>query len=137
MKNDIVTVEKTYDAPMDKVWAALTVPALMKQWYFDVPDFRPEVGCEFSFMAGDGEKKWLHLCRVTEVVKGSKISYSWRYDGLEGESFVTFALSADGGSTHLNITHIGLSTFSFGSESFLKGWTYFATKALPEFLAKN
>ncbi|MCW3126455.1 MAG: hypothetical protein JWO03_2113 [Bacteroidetes bacterium] len=141
MRSDRVTVEQTYDAPIARVWQALTDPAQMKQWYFDVPDFKPEVGVEFSFLAGDDKKKWLHHCKVTEVKPGTSITYSWRYDGEAGNSFVTFALAEQGDKTHLKITHVGLNTFpdknEFRSESFNEGWIYFATKALPEFLAKK
>jgi uncharacterized protein YndB with AHSA1/START domain len=31
------------------VWKAITNAADMKQWYFDIPGFKPEVGFEFSF----------------------------------------------------------------------------------------
>lgn len=140
MRKDTVIVEHTYNAPIARVWQALTDPAQMKQWYFDVPDFKPEVGCEFSFLAGSETKKWLHLCKVVEVIPGTSISYSWRYDGEPGNSVVTFALTTQGDKTHLKITHVGLDTFpdmdSFRAENFNEGWTYFATKALPGFLEK-
>jgi uncharacterized protein YndB with AHSA1/START domain len=72
----------------------------MKQWYFDLAEFRPEVGFEFSF-TGQGQKgvQYLHHCKVTEVVVGKKLTYSWRYEGYEGMSYVHFELFAEGSTT--------------------------------------
>jgi uncharacterized protein YndB with AHSA1/START domain len=112
----------------------------MRQWYFDLADFKPEPGFEFQFLAGTDDKKWLHLCKVTDVVPGRKLTYSWRYDGYEGNSYVTFELSPENGGTKLTLTHTGLETFpaipEFAKGNFMEGWTHFAGKALPEFLAK-
>lgn len=139
MQSDTVIIEHTYAAPISKVWTALTDPAQMKQWYFDVPDFRPEVGCEFDFHTASGEIKKHLLCRVTEVDPGRKISYTWKYAGHGGESHVTFALSELAGQTHLRITHVGLASLplQLTGIGFHAGWTYFAAEALPEFLMKN
>jgi uncharacterized protein YndB with AHSA1/START domain len=35
------------------VWLALTEKDLIKQWYFDLPEFRPEVGFIFEFTGGE------------------------------------------------------------------------------------
>ncbi|HKO81029.1 MAG TPA: SRPBCC domain-containing protein, partial [Chitinophagaceae bacterium] len=71
-------IERTFDAPLAKVWEAITDNDKMKQWYFDLPGFKPEVGFEFEFTGGpDDGKQYLHLCKVTDVVVGKKITYSW------------------------------------------------------------
>src|SRR5690606_28086515 len=49
VKSKPVVVEKTYDAPVRRVWEALTNKEQMKQWYFDVDDFRAEEGFSFRF----------------------------------------------------------------------------------------
>src|SRR5205085_2254044 len=42
-----VVIERTYDAPLEKVWRALTDETQMKQWYFPtMPAFKPVVGFE-------------------------------------------------------------------------------------------
>lgn len=134
--------ERILNAPIEKVWGALTEKEQMKQWYFDIPGFKPEVGVEFQFLAGSETKKYLHLCKVTEIIPGKKIAYTWRYDGIEGNSEVSFELFPEGEKTKLVLTHKGLETFKtdnpdFAKKSFIKGWTYFTTKALPEFLEKQ
>lgn len=55
----------------------------MKHCYFDIKEFRPEVGSEFDFHAGDGTTDFHHLCRVVELIPHKKLAYTWRYEGLE------------------------------------------------------
>lgn len=137
MTNQLV-IERTYDAPIHKVWQALTDKEKMKQWYFDIPEFKPEVDSVFTFKAGPAEKKYLHECKVTEIIPNKKISYTWYYPGYEGQSEVSFELSGQDGKTHLTLTHKGLETFDqveFPKENFNCGWEYFGG-ALGDFLKK-
>jgi uncharacterized protein YndB with AHSA1/START domain len=141
MKSEPFVIERTYDAPVEKVWEAITNKDQMKQWYFDVPQFKAEVGAEFQFTGGTEEQQFLHLCKVTEVEKGRKLTYSWRYDGYEGNSFVTFELFPEDNKTRLKLTHAGLETFpadntAFAKENFAMGWTELIGTSLKEFLEK-
>jgi len=111
----------------------------MKQWYFDLAEFRPEVGFEFQFTGGTEEHSYLHLCRITEVVPGRKLTYSWRYEGYAGNSFVTFELFAEGDKTRLKLTHAGLETFPASNpdlrrENFEAGWTQIIGTNLKNYL---
>jgi uncharacterized protein YndB with AHSA1/START domain len=140
--NTPVIVERVYDAPPARVWAALTDPDEMKKWYFDIPGFRAEPGFEFSFMGGDETTQFKHLCRVTEAVPGKKLAYTWRYEGFPGDSLATFELTHEGAGTRLRLTHSGLETITphhdgFKRENFIEGWTYFSQKALPEYLEQT
>ena len=99
--------ERTFNAPSEKVWRAITDKDQMKEWYFDIAEFQPEVGYYFRFEGGDDRQKYLHLCTVTEVVPGRKLTYSWRYDGYLNETYVTFELSEEGDRTRLKLTHEG------------------------------
>jgi uncharacterized protein YndB with AHSA1/START domain len=142
MKTSPFVIEKTFNAPVTKVWEAITVSGQMKQWYFDLPGFKPEVGYEFEFSGGpDDGPQYLHLCKVTDVVVGKKITYSWRYDGYPGNSFVTWELFEEGNKTRLKLTHEGIETLGpgnpdFAKENFAQGWTDFIDKALKDFLEK-
>src|SRR5207253_2026623 len=104
-------IERTYNASAERVWRAITDREQMKQWYFDIKDFKAELGAEFQFEGGTKEKCYTHLCKVTEVVPQKKLTYSWRYEGYEGNSFVTFELFPEGDKTRLKLTHAGLETF--------------------------
>ncbi|SDL12335.1 SRPBCC family protein [Siphonobacter aquaeclarae] len=134
-----ITFDRTYHAPAEKVWDALVNPAKMKQWYFDIPGFQPVVGYRFEFLGGREGREYRHLCEITEVVPGRKLTYSWRYDGYAGNSFVTFELFPEGTDTRLLLTHRGLETFpkevaDFAPGNFVEGWTSILGKSLPKFL---
>src|SRR4051812_17953320 len=92
MNNEPIVIERTLNAPATKVWQAITDADQMRQWYFNLPEFKPEVGFEFQFEGGPDDRKYLHLCKITEVIPGKKLTHSWRYGGLAGNSFVTFEL---------------------------------------------
>lgn len=142
MNTQPLIVERTLDAPVNIVWAALTDLDKMKQWYFDIDDFKPEVGFEFRFTGcGPKGEEYLHLCKVTEAIPGKKIAYSWRYDKYPGNSVVTFELTEDGDKTKLKLTHTGLETFTtenpdFARSSFEAGWNEIIGTMLPNYLAK-
>jgi uncharacterized protein YndB with AHSA1/START domain len=141
MENHPFVIERTYDAPLDLVWKALTDKERMKQWYFDLAEFKAEVGFEFEFYGGTEEISYLHLCKITEVIPGRKLTYSWRYDGYEGISFVTFELFAEGNGTRLKLTHAGLESFptsnkDFAKHNFAEGWTALIGTNLKTFLEK-
>lgn len=142
MNNEPFVIERIMNAPVADVWKAITDKTEMKQWYFDLKEFKPVVGFEFSFSAGSDAKKYLHLCKVIEVITGKKLSYTWRYDKYPGNSTVTFELFPDGSKTKLKLTHKGLETFphdnpDFAEESFTKGWTHIIGKSLPAYLEKE
>lgn len=142
MKHEPFIIERTFHAPVEKVWKAITDKDQMKQWYFDLAEFKPEVGFEFQFEGGDEDKCYVHLCKVTEVVVGKKLTYSWRYKGYEGNSFVTFELFDEGDTTRLKLTHEGLETFpinnpSFAKANFVAGWTQLIGTSLKAFVEKE
>ncbi|GAA4466193.1 hypothetical protein GCM10023093_19880 [Nemorincola caseinilytica] len=135
-------IERTLNSPIDTVWEAITDAEKMKHWYFDLPGFRAEVGYEFSFTGGTEEHQYLHLCRITEVVPGHKIAYTWRYDGYPGESLVTFELSEEGNGTRIKLTHSGLETFGttnpdLARHNFEAGWTDIIGRSLPTYLGQQ
>jgi len=139
MSQTPLIVERTYNAPVAKVWEALTNPEQMRHWYFDIPGFKPEVGFEFSFSAkGKEGEDYHHECRITEVVPLSRLTHSWRYRGHPGDSSVTFELTPEGNKTHVKLTHTGLESFppvsAFARENFVEGWNQIIGKGLKEFV---
>ena len=142
MSNASIVIETVYDAPVAKVWKALTDHGEMKKWYFDMAAFKPEIGFEFQFICGrpDGEQ-YIHLCKVTEAVQNKKIAYSWTYKGYAGYSIVMFELFAEGAKTRLKLTHEGLESFpadnpDFDKKNYEEGWTYITGKTLKEFVGQ-
>src|SRR5436853_6188990 len=74
-----VVVERTFNAPITRGWKALTDVNEMRQWYFDLKEFKPEVGFEFEFVVEHVRNSYHHLCCLTEVIPQKKIAYTWRY----------------------------------------------------------
>ena len=136
-------IEKTFDAPPEKVWKAITDKDQMKEWYFNLSEFKAEPGFEFSF-AGKGRKgeDYLHICKVTEVIQENKLSHSWSYKGYPGMSEVTFELFPEEESTRMRLIHEGIESFAangpdFTKESFAEGWTMIIGKSLKDFTEKK
>jgi uncharacterized protein YndB with AHSA1/START domain len=140
MDDKTVIVEQLFDKPVKKVWTAITDNEEMKHWYFDLKEFRPEIGFEFRFLAGPSEdNQYLHICKITEVIPEKRISCSWRYEGYEGMTVVTFELIPEGERTSLKLSHTGLETFpgsnpDFAKENFAAGWKEIIGKNLKNYL---
>jgi len=136
-----VVVERTFSAPPERIWKALTDVEEMRRWYFDLKEFKPEVGFEFEFTVEHEGVKYCHLCKITEVIPQKKLAYTWRYKGHEGDSLVAFELFADGEKTRLKLTHEGLETFpktpSFARKRFMEGWTQIIGSSLNEFVESD
>lgn len=137
-----IIVERVFATTVDALWRALTEKDEMKQWYFDLPEFKAEVGFTFTFAGGPSpERQYVHLCEVMEVVPGKKLSYSWRYEGYIGNSLVTFELYPQGEKTLLRLTHAGLETFpsdnpDLAKHNFEVGWDAIVNQSLLAYVQK-
>jgi len=140
----IVIVERTFNAPIERVWDAISNNDAMQQWYFKIPEFRPEVGFEFEFEGLTSDKKPKHhKCQVTEVVLGKKLAYTWRYEEWKGISTVTIELFAEGKQTKLRLVHSGLDSFvvnnthDLDAHNFAAGWADIIGRSLKEFVERD
>ncbi len=141
MKSEPVVKEVLLNAPALNVWKAISDKEQMKEWYFDLKEFKPEIGFEFQFESGPDDRSYLHLCKITEVVPEKRLSYSWRYDGYPGDSLVTFELFKEGNKTRLRLTHENLESFGtdnpdFTKDNFVEGWNMIIGKNIKEFVEK-
>ena len=139
--NDVaeaIVMERTFDAPVAKVWRALTDVNQMREWYFDLKEFKAEIGFEFEFVVEHEGNTYHHLCKVTEVIPQRKIAFTWRYKGEPRNSLVTFDLFPEGNKTRLKLTHTGTETFpktpAYGRKNFEAGWTALIGSELKQFL---
>jgi uncharacterized protein YndB with AHSA1/START domain len=140
-----IVISRVFNAPVPRVWQALTELDAMKQWYFEeLSAFKPEVGFQTQFNVHWEGTDYMHVWKITEVVPEKRITYSWKYAAIPGESFVTFELAPEGNEkTRLTLTHVGLETFdpdkhpNYARKNFVGGWTHFMDSALPEFLEKK
>ncbi len=138
---EAVVIERTFNAPIAKVWRAITDVDQMRAWYFDLKEFKPEVGFEFEFSVEHEGMTYHHLCRVTEVVSQKKIAYTWRYKGEPGDSLVTLELFAEDDNTRVKLTHTGIETFpktpAYARKNFESGWTAIIGTELKQFVEQS
>jgi uncharacterized protein YndB with AHSA1/START domain len=138
---EAIVMERTLNASVARVWKALTDVDQMRQWYFELKEFKPQVGFEFEFVVEHEGNTYHHLCRVTEIIPEKKIAYSWRYKGEPGDSLVTFELSAEGEKTRLKLTHSGIETFpktpAYARKNFETGWNTIIDSELRQFVEKT
>ncbi|UYQ92329.1 SRPBCC family protein [Chitinophaga horti] len=141
MTSTPLIVERTYKAPINRVWEALTNKDQMKAWYFDIEDFNLEKGHRFHFTGGDEKEQYLHECEVLEVNAPNKLRHSWTYpEHNDGYSVVTFELFEEGADkTRVQLRHEGLDSFpkdhpNFAVESFTEGWNYILGESLLKFV---
>ena len=143
MKNTPIVVERLLDAPIERVWSAISSKEEMDKWYFMTSSFEPRPGHQFKF-SGQGRKgeEYIHLCEVKEAVPMKKLSYSWRYEGMPGDSLVTFELFPEGDKTKIKLTHTSIESFAtdspdFAPSSFNEGWNAILGQMLPDYLVKS
>ena|SRR5215831_18879097 len=73
---DAVIIERILNAPVARVWKALTDVEQMREWFLPCwrrdewsgPKFKPQVGFEFEFVVEHKGNSYHHLCKVTEVI---------------------------------------------------------------------
>lgn len=130
-KNEIIIVEKNIEFSKETVWNAITQIDQMKQWFFEqIESFEPIVGFKTSFDVKSGVRIFRHIWKISEVIPQNIIVYSWKYEGYEGDSFVTFELQLNNSETNLKIINKIVEDFSadipeFQRDSCVAGWEYF------------
>lgn len=135
-KSPTLVLERTVNASSDLVWRALTDIKLLKKWQPYFTEFSPQVGFETRFQMGpDENKQYKHICEVTEVIEGKRLTYSWRYENHPGDSYVTFELSPVDEGTKVTLLHHITEPFpsdnpDFASNNFTEGWTAILTKLI-------
>lgn len=97
---------RRYARPVDKVWAALTVPERLSDWFAQAKLDRLEVGAviELYFTGAD----YRSIARIVELDPPRTIAWIWSEPDGSQASHVRFELAADGEGTQLTLTHSGL-----------------------------
>ncbi len=124
-----VTLVRRIKAPPAKVWAAITRPEQMLQWWG--PDAGPTLKAEadvrpggrfsivFRLLNGD-EHSPTGIYR--EVVPEKTLVFTWEWPGMpERESLVTFQLEPFDGGVELTLIHEHLPEEA--RESHVQGWS--------------
>lgn len=138
-----VIVQQSFHVSVSQLWKAISELEQMKLWFFEnIEDFSAEVGFETQFNVTSGERDFMHLWRITEVIPLEKIVYSWKYEGYEGESFVSFETFITESGSSLRVSHFVTNSFpqsipEFTKESCLGGWEFFINNRLKKFLGNQ
>ncbi|MBN9016352.1 MAG: SRPBCC domain-containing protein [Rhizobiales bacterium] len=101
------------DAPIEKVWRALSDPALLAQWLLP-NDMVAEPGARFA-LAGSAAEGGTIACEILESDPPRRLSFSWKADGSKAgsaekplDTVVTFELEpGKEGGTRLRLFHDG------------------------------
>ncbi|MBX3200568.1 MAG: SRPBCC domain-containing protein [Labilithrix sp.] len=114
----------------EKVWRALTEPALLAEWLLPVVDLELAEGAAFRFQAQplpawDG----VVSCRVLEIETHRKLRYAWVVGDMD--TVVTFTLAPTATGTRLSLVHSGFKPDqkqNFGGARY--GWKMMGGKLL-------
>jgi uncharacterized protein YndB with AHSA1/START domain len=90
----------------EKVWRALTDPALLAEWLLPVFDLTFEPGAAFRFKA-EPQPGWDGTvdCRILEIEEHRKLSYTWVVG--DTDTVVTFTLVRTASGTRLSLVQSG------------------------------
>lgn len=112
----IIIVERTFDAPREKVFAALTDPEKLKNWWSPWGTLKIELdlreGGEWRFSDVSGEETHAFFGRFHEITAPERIVQTEEYANLGERGHVIldkYELAEKDGKTHLTITMACLS----------------------------
>ena len=95
---------------LEKVWRAITDPALLTEWLLPVVGLALELepGAPFTLQAPafpgwDGSVK----CRMLEIEPRKKLSYAWVVGEMAIDTVVTFTLTPTASGTRLSLVQSG------------------------------
>ena len=122
----------------EKVWRALTDPALLAEWLLPVIGLELQPGASFTFKTQpypgwDGTVS----CRMLEIEAHRKLSYAWVVDGMSLDTIVTFTLTPTASGTRLSLVQSGFKPEqkqNFGGARY--GWKMMGSK-LEDLLART
>ncbi len=136
-----VTISHRYNAPIEKVWDAITRPEQMKTWYFHVRDFALEEGNVFTFYETETGGKYLHRCEILRIIPQKLFEHTWEHPSHSaGTTLLQWKLTAEGEhETLLTLSHSNLENLAdagpeFAPENYEFGWKGFINIALRNYL---
>lgn len=137
-QTDSISFEFDLRHSPQKVWRALTDPALLTEWLLPVVGLDLQPGAAFTFKSQpypgwDGTVN----CRILEIEAHRKLSYTWVVGDMELDTVVTFTLAPTESGTRLSLVQSGFKPHqkqNFGGARY--GWKMMGGK-LVDLLARN
>ena len=109
-QTESISFEFDLKHPPEKVWRALTDPALLQEWLLPVLDLTLERGAAFTFKTNPvGGWDGIVKCRFLEIEPQRKLSYTWGVGDMAIDSVVTFTLTPSAEGTRLSLVQSGFT----------------------------
>jgi uncharacterized protein YndB with AHSA1/START domain len=125
--SETVSLDFELKIPIERVWNALTDPAILPTWmFFETDDLQPVVGHKFQFRAKP-EIGWPATidCEVLEVDEPHRLSYTWEVRDLSHRTQVTWTLTESENGTRLHLEQTGFASEAKQEiEGAKYGWTH-------------
>jgi uncharacterized protein YndB with AHSA1/START domain len=107
-QTDSIALEFDLHHAPEKVWRALTDPALLTDWLLPIVDLELEPGAAFTFTT-QPRPGWNGSvdCRILEIDAPRRLSYSWAVGEMALDTVVTFTLTPTASGTRLSLVQSG------------------------------
>ena len=135
-QSESIELEFDLNHPPEKVWRALSDPALLTEWLLPVIDLKLEKGASFTLKT-QPQPGWDGTvnCRFLEIEPQQKLSYTWIVGDFI-DTVVTFTLARTKSGTLLSVVQSGFrpdQKQNFGGARY--GWKMMGGK-LEDLLAR-
>lgn len=126
----VIVVDQVLPHSREKIWRALTDPALIGEWLMACDGFAPVVGQHFTLRAKPmGDWNGIVECEVLEVKPPERLRYSWRGGSSTSaavsalNSVVTWTLTEVDGGTRVRMQQDGFRPENeMGFQAMSHGW---------------
>lgn len=108
-----VVFQRSYRKPIEKVWAALTIPERLEDW-FGAAKVDLRHGGSFTFTYPNGFSTKMN---ITELDPPRRLGWAWTLDDID--TLVRFELTPTAQGCDLTLTHSNVPTTSGGVR---RGW---------------
>jgi uncharacterized protein YndB with AHSA1/START domain len=149
ISKDAIVVERTFNAPVERIWQMWTQPQHLKNWYgpqgfsVTITEMDVRVGGRhlFCMTSADGSTKMWLVGEYTEIVPNKRLVYTDSMSDEQGNilppsafgqsddfptvTVVTVALENMNGRTKMVVTHAGVPANDEGASA---GWEQAFTK---------
>ena len=101
-------ISRTFDAPVDRVWAAFTGADALAAWFWPErlgPTVTVDVRVGGQFRIAATAAGFAVSGTYREVMPPTRLVMTWRWDGEDSDSLVTIDLTAHGQTTDLELRH--------------------------------
>ena len=109
----VIHVERMFDAPRERVWAAHTDPKLIAQWWgrgnkLDVEKFELERGGHWRFVEHSAQGTHGFEGRYSEVVPPERVVQTFEWDGMPGHVVLETMTLEDLGDGRTKLVNVSL-----------------------------